>query len=170
MQETPGRTVLLLLAVVGAALLLFVMLFDRHVYYDYHDARCAAGAVTLEATLRQPLAGELGEDAPYSLLLEVDDGERFYGLSGVALSSVRSGERIALSEGARTVDMDPAMDTARQVFLKKSLRLSHDDYVVSGRLHSLPPAQRADAAFSCVLKKDYRTEWRSPWMDALMSV
>lgn len=172
MRKESSKTALLAVASVAAALTLFILIFDRYVDYDYRDAECKAGAVTLRAALvGDPQSDEhKGRTTPYRAVLWVTSSERYFALLDVSLFSKQSGERLSLSDGQRVADMDFKEDSATHTFVVEPLHISYDDYVLNGVLRSLPPSDEVDAAFSCAFIRNQHSEWRMPWLDALMSV
>lgn len=168
------RTVLLLLlASLGASVLLFVLLLDRYSYYDYQRAKCEAGSVGLVVSL----VGSFGSDrpkersSPYYLRVEVVGEKR----GRVALSEAR----LTSSESKRSVDLVgiKRAEVARQgdpvpavVYSADSLRLDYDNYVFDGVVVSEPTDREDAVTFTCALTKRYRVEWRISLWDVLMSV
>ena len=174
-MKADHRTVLLwLLASLGACVLLFVLLLDRYSYYDYQKGKCeSSGPVELVVSL----VGSFGSDrpkersSPYYLRVEVvgEKRERVV-LSEPRLTSSESKKRVDLggikrAEVARPGDPVPAV-----VYSVGSLRLDYDDYVFEGAVVSEPTDGEGTVAFTCALTKSYRSEWRIPLWDALMSV
>ena len=168
------RTVLLLLLTsLGASILLFLFLLDRYSYYDYRGAECEAGSVDLVVSL----VGSFGSDrprersSPYYLRVEVVGDKRGrVVLSEARLTSSESKKRVDLggikrAEMARQGDPVPAV-----VYSADSLRLDYDNYVFDGVVVSGPTEREDAVAFTCALTKSYRSEWRIPLWDALMSV
>lgn len=172
MLKESTRTGLVALASVAAALTLFVLVFDRYVDYDYRDAECKAGAVTLRAALvGDPQSDEhKGRTSPYRAVLWVTSSEKYFALLDVSLSSKQFGERVNLSDGQRVADMDFKEGSATHTFVVQPLHISYDDYVLNGVLRSIPPSSEVDAPFSCAFIRNQHSEWRMPWLDALMSV
>jgi hypothetical protein len=172
MSESSRHTILMVLAIVGALLTLFVMLFDRYHYYDYETAKCRAGPVIVEARLvddayeDDPATGP----TPYRLNLSTNGGGSQYTLSGVTLTSSQSRGLIVVPSVEATSGADAGTGLPENVLLSQTLRLSYDDYTLDGMLHASTQDNHPAVAFSCVLKRNYRSEWRASWLDAWMSV
>ncbi|HYQ24424.1 hypothetical protein [Stenotrophomonas sp.] len=174
MKSDRRTAVLRLSASLAAAALLFVLLFDRYSYYDYHKGKCeAAGPVELVVSLVGNFdSGRTRErSSPYYLRVEiVGENEGRVVLSEARLTSLRSRERVDLggikrAEVARQGDPVPAV-----VYSVDSLRLDYDDYVFEGPVATDPVGRSSSVAFTCSLTRSYRSEWRIPFWDALMSV
>jgi len=109
--------------------------------------------------------------SPYYLRVEiVGENEGRVVLSEARLTSLRSRERVDLggikrAEVARQGDPVPAV-----VYSVDSLRLDYDDYVFEGPVATDPVGRSSSVAFTCSLTRSYRSEWRIPFWDALMSV
>lgn len=173
MKPDHRAVVLWLLASLGAVVLLFVLLFDRYSYYDYHEGKCEAGSVELVVSL----VGSFGSDrpkersSPYYLRVEVvGEKKGRVVLSEARLTSSESKKNVDLGgikrvEVARQGDLVPAV-----VYLVDSLRLEYDDYVFEGVVVAEPIGRNGAVAFTCSLTRSYRGEWRIPLWDALMSV
>lgn len=173
-MKTDHRTVLLwLLASLGAFVLLFVLLLDRYSYHDYHEAKCEAGSVELDVSLVGSFGSDrpTGRSSPYFLRAEVlgEENER----------AVLSEARLTSSEPRKSVDLGgmKRVEVARPgdpvpviVYSVDSLRLDYDDYVFAGMVVAEPAGRVGPAAFNCSLTRNYRSEWRASWWDALMSV
>ncbi|MBK0013741.1 hypothetical protein [Stenotrophomonas sp. S41] len=174
-MKADHRTVLLwLLASLGACVLLFVLLFDRYSYYDYQKGKCeAAGPVELVVSLVGSFdSGRPRErSSPYYLRVEiVGENKGRVDLSEARLTSSKSRESVDLgdirkTEVARQGDPVPVI-----VYSVDSLRLDYDDYVFEGAVATDPVGRSSSVAFTCSLTKSYRSEWRIPFWDALMSV
>lgn len=98
------RTALMALASFAAALTLFVLVFDRYVDYDYRDAECKSGAVTLRAALvGDPQSDDhKGRTSPYSAVLWVSSSENCFALLDVSLfleAVWRTGQPFRWTEG-----------------------------------------------------------------------
>lgn len=173
-MKADHRTVLLLLLTsLGASILLFVLLLDRYSYYDYQKVKCEAGSVDLVVNL----IGSFGSDrskersSPYCLRAEVvgENRERVV-LSEARLTSSESKKSVDLggikrAEVAWQGDPVPAV-----VYSVDALRLDYDNYVFEGVVVSEPTDGEGTVAFTCALTNSYRSEWRIPLWDALMSV
>lgn len=173
MRADHRAVLLLLLASLGASVLLFVLLLDRYSYYDYQRAKCEAGSVDLVVSL----VGSFGSDrpkersSPYYLRVEVVGEKR----ERVVLSEAR----LTSSESKKSVDLDgikraevarPGDPVPAVVYSVDSLRLDYDNYVFEGAVVSEPTDGEGTVSFTCALTKSYRSEWRIPLWDALMSV
>jgi len=162
----------MVLAIVGALLTLFVMVFDRYHYYDYETAECKAGPVIVQARLvddayeDDPTTGP----TPYRLSLTANGGGSQYTLSGVTLTSSQSRGRIAVPSVDATSRAHAGTGLPENVLLSQTLRLSYDDYTLDGVLHASTDDEHPAVVFSCALKRNYRSEWRASWLDAWMSV
>lgn len=172
MRKESTTMALLGLASIAAALTLFVLIFDRYVYYDYRDTECKAGAVMLHASLVGDVSSRdhKGRTNLYTTRVWVTSSDRYFGLLNVSLSSKQSGRQISVSDGQTVVDMDFYEKSKRHAFLAQPVHIDYDDYTLSGTLRSLPPADEVDASFSCALDRHRHSEWRWPWLDAVMSV
>ncbi|MGH8038247.1 MAG: hypothetical protein ACREPD_10925 [Stenotrophomonas sp.] len=172
MSESVRYTILMVLAIVGALLTLFVMLFDRYHYYDYETAKCKAGPVIVEAML----VGDAYEDdpatgpTPYRLSLSANGDGGQYTLSGVTLTSSQSRGRIAVPSAEATWGADARTSLPENGLLSQTLRLSYDDYTLDGMIHASTDDDHPAVVFSCALKRNHRSEWRASWLDAWMSV
>jgi hypothetical protein len=173
MKPDHRSVVLSLLASLGAIVLLLVLLFDRYSYYDYHEGKCKAGTVELVVSLVGTFGSDRPEErsSPYYLRVEVvgEKKDRVV-LSEARLTSSESRKNVDLGgikrvEVARQGDLVPAV-----VYLADSLRLEYDDYVFEGGVVAESIGRNGEVAFTCPLTRNYRSEWRIPWWDALMSV
>ncbi len=174
MKSDRRTAVLRLSASLAAAALLFVLLFDRYSYYDYHKGKCeAAGPVELVVSLVGNFdSGRTRErSSPYYLRVEIVGENK----GRVVLSE----ERLAASEPRATVDLGgiKRAEAARQgdlgppvVYLADSLRLQYDDYMFDGVVAADPVGRSSSVAFTCTLIRRFRSEWRITFWDALMSV
>ena len=162
-----------LLAAVGLIIALFVLVFDRYVYLDYHKAQCEG--------LDRPIAAELVgrfekgrpriRQGPYNLKIELVQAGAETALE------VRQLKMMDISSGANAVLTAPDSKIRKVVredgvilFAVDDLDIPYEDYRLTGELSSIGHAAGKQSAFSCTLKRNRWTEWRLPWFDALMSV
>lgn len=91
---------------------------------------------------------------------------------------VLSETRLTSSESRATVDLGGSKraEVARQgdlgppvVYLAESLWLQHDDCRFYGVVAADPVGRSSSVAFTCSLTRRFRSEWRIPFWDALMS-
>lgn len=168
------RTILFAsLGSLAAVVLLFLIVFDRYSYYDYHEVTCDAGSTQWVAGL----FGSFGLDrprersAPYYLRVELvgADGDRTV-ISGLRLTSLASDVTVDLSTIKRIELERPNGSTPTVVYLANALRLDYEDYVLTGTVGTDSTHEHARTGFSCSLVRNYSSEWRIYWWDALMSV
>lgn len=159
------------LGIACAVAVLFVLVFDRYRYYDFSATSCDAGAVALTAGL----IGDFGKrhatrrGSPYRLRMEATrpQGDARVFLDKVRLVSLRTGA-IVMTNGGEMSAVSGRGNAL--VLLGEPVDLSYDDYRVQGIMAVGDAGLPEDHDFVCVVKRNYRSEWRASWFDALMSV
>lgn len=174
MKAVHRAMALWVLALLGTLALLSVLLSDRYSYYDYQEGKCDAdGRVQVAVTL----VGSFGFDrpkersSPYFLRVELLGANKGHVvLSDAKLTSSESGVNVDLG-AAKRVEVTRRGDLVPVVtYSVNNLQLEYDDYTFDGVILSDSMDKSREAAFTCSLTRSYRTEWRVPLWDALMSV
>ncbi|WMJ68357.1 hypothetical protein [Stenotrophomonas sp. 24(2023)] len=173
MKVDRRKTVWLLLASLAAAAVLFVLLFDRYSYDDYHERSCGADTVALDVRLSGSFtpARPQVRSSPYRLWIGgLDEAGEPVVLQDLRLVSQASGATLELG-GIRRFEGEAAGHAApAAVYLAEPLRLAYDDYLLQGTIVADRDGRSHSTAFTCALDRHPWSEWRNPRWDALMGI
>lgn len=168
-----SRLAIQLAASLAAAVVLFVLAFDRYSYRDYEVTRCQAGPVELVVRLDGSFDPEHPREraSPYDVRIEVTGpGQRDVALEQVRLTSLASGRTVDPGVTRAVEVSGQGDDRSSVVYSAAALALAYEDYVLAGAVVARHGGETRSAAFSCPLNRQYHSEWRAPFWDALMSV
>jgi len=162
---------LLLLASVAALAALFLLVFDRFTYYDYHSAQCAAGDARLIARLTGSYdpSRPRTRAAPYRLTIEASGIDDRHSVSNVSVQMDSPGAT-QLTPSLERIERGEHDDSAVAFrLLSPPLKLEYEDQLLVGTVRS-DYSDRPPVSFKCAIRRNFHREWRWPWFDAWMSI
>lgn len=171
MNRVQASTVLYLGAIVSTLVVLFVLLFDRFTYYDYEVAQCAAG----DATLHVRLTGSYDpsrprtRSSPYNLFIEVSGVDDKHAVTSASVRPASRGLSRLFPPMERFEGGGSGTSDVSFRLLSTGLPLGYEDQLIEGAILGGLPGEQP-LRFACLIRRNFHSEWRAPWIDAFMSV
>ena len=154
------------LALVAGAVGAWLLLFDRYTYKDY-VADCPAEDWAFKVTMIGAFtkADPQTKGAPFYLRLVPEGGVKYEVLDAQLISDQA---QTVLTDKLKSSASNAAGSSGETSWLAEDLDIAYQNYNLTVRYKA--SGDTAVSLMTCKLRATPKHEWRSPWLDAIMSI